>query len=116
MRLVRRLSLIAVMAALLPVCIASAQDEPPQSPPATAVAAPPDVAKPPADAKRTASGLAYKVLKAGTGKTHPRASSSVTVNYSGWTTDGQLFDTTAGRKAATFPLAGVIPGWSEGLQ
>ena len=54
--------------------------------------APPDVKAPPADAKKTSSGLAYKVIKAGTGKTHPREFSQVTVHYSGWTTDGKMFD------------------------
>ena len=50
----------------------------------------PDVKAAPADAKRTASGLAYKVLKPGTGATPPAAPSSmVTVHYSGWTTDGK---------------------------
>jgi peptidylprolyl isomerase len=79
--------------------------------------APPDVKAPPSDAKKTASGLAYKVLKPGAGKRHPQASSEVTVHYSGWTTDGKLFDSsvTSGQPA-TFPLNGVIKGWTEGVQ
>jgi peptidylprolyl isomerase len=78
---------------------------------------PPDVKAPPADAKKTPSGLAYKVLSAGTGSRHPNASSSVTVHYSGWTTDGKLFDSSVMRgQPATFPLDGVIAGWTEGLQ
>ena len=73
--------------------------------------------QPPADAKRTGSGLSYKVLKAGTGSRHPGASSSVTVNYSGWTTDGKLFDSSYARhEPVTFPLNRVIPGWTEGVQ
>jgi FKBP-type peptidyl-prolyl cis-trans isomerase len=40
----------------------------------------------------TPSGLAYKVLKEDTGNKHPSATDSVTVHYSGWTTDGKLFD------------------------
>ena len=72
---------------------------------------------PPSDAKKTASGLAYKLLKAGTGGRHPKASDQVTVHYSGWTTDGKLFDSSVARGAPTsFPLNGVIPGWTEGLQ
>jgi peptidylprolyl isomerase len=79
--------------------------------------APDDVKRPPADAKRTASGLSYKILKRGTGSDHPLSSSSVTVNYSGWTTDGKLFDSSYARhEPATFPLNRVIPGWTEGLQ
>lgn len=79
--------------------------------------APADVAAPPADAKKTASGLAYKILKHGKGKAHPTAESTVQVHYSGWTTDGKLFDSSVVRgEPATFPLGGVIKGWTEGLQ
>jgi peptidylprolyl isomerase len=78
---------------------------------------PPDVKAAPADAKKTSSGLAFKVLKPGSGAAHPAASNTVTVNYSGWTTDGKLFDSSVTRgQPATFPLGGVIPGWTEGLQ
>ncbi|MCB9646643.1 MAG: FKBP-type peptidyl-prolyl cis-trans isomerase [Deltaproteobacteria bacterium] len=79
--------------------------------------APKDVAAPPKDAKKTASGLAYKVLKKGDGKTRPTATSQVTVHYSGWTTDGQMFDSSVTRgQPTTFGLGAVIPGWTEGLQ
>ncbi len=79
--------------------------------------APADVAAAPADAKKTASGLAYKILKHGKGKTHPTADNMVQVHYSGWTTDGHLFDSSVVRgEPATFPLGGVIKGWTEGLQ
>src|SRR4029450_4893387 len=54
-----------------------------QSPPP----APADVKAPPADAKKTSTGLAYKVITPGKGTRHPMAMSSVTVHYSGWTTD-----------------------------
>ena len=79
--------------------------------------APADVAAPPADATTTASGLAYKVLKAGGGEGHPTATTKVTVHYSGWTTDGKMFDSSVSRgQPASFPLNGVIAGWTEGLQ
>jgi peptidylprolyl isomerase len=79
--------------------------------------APADVKKAPADAKRTASGMSYKVLKPGVGARHPKADSSVTVHYSGWTTDGKLFDSSVTRGApATFTLNQVIAGWTEGVQ
>ncbi len=78
--------------------------------------APPDVKAPPADAAKTASGLASKVITPGTGKTRPGASDLVTVHYTGWTTDGKMFDSSRGGKPATFPLDGVIRGWTEGVQ
>ena len=79
--------------------------------------APADVAEPPADAKRTASGLAYKVITAGTGAVHPTESSRVQVHYTGWQTDGTTFDSSKKRgRPATFPLTSVISGWTEGVQ
>ena len=79
--------------------------------------APSDVKAVPADAKRTATGLAYRVLQDGTGGRHPKASSMVTVHYTGWTTDGKMFDSSIVRgQPASFSLDGVIPGWTEGLQ
>ncbi len=78
---------------------------------------PADVAAPPADAIKAASGLASKVLQPGTGKDHPKATSEVEVHYSGWTTNGQMFDSSVMRgQPAKFPLNGVIPGWTEGVQ
>jgi FKBP-type peptidyl-prolyl cis-trans isomerase len=79
--------------------------------------APPDVATPPADAVKTPSGLASKVLTPGTGTRHPRPNSQVRVHYTGWTTDGQMFDSslTSGQPI-TFGLNEVIPGWTEGVQ
>ncbi len=78
---------------------------------------PKDVAAPPADAKKTASGLAYKVLTKGTGKEHPTATSRVKVHYSGWTKDGKMFDSSVTRGEPTsFGLNQVIPGWTEGVQ
>lgn len=80
--------------------------------------APEDVAAPSATAKKTASGLAYRVLQEGKadGK-KPSASSRVTVHYSGWTTDGKMFDSSVVRGSpASFSLNQVIPGWTEGVQ
>ena len=80
-------------------------------------APPPDVAGPPSDAKRTASGLAYKVLRPGKGSGNPRSDSRVTVHYTGWTTDGKMFDSSVKRgQPATFGLGDVIKGWTEGVQ
>ncbi|MCB9593761.1 MAG: FKBP-type peptidyl-prolyl cis-trans isomerase [Sandaracinaceae bacterium] len=81
------------------------------------VPAPSDVAAPPDDAERTASGLASRVLVAGTGTVHPGPTTTVEVHYSGWTTDGEMFDSSVARgESIEFPLDGVIAGWTEGLQ
>jgi len=80
------------------------------------IAAPKDVAKAPKSAKVTASGLAYKVLKKGKGK-KPTAADRVEVHYTGWTTDGKMFDSSVARgHTATFGLRQVIAGWTEGVQ
>ena len=79
--------------------------------------APPDVAAPPADATTSKSGLAWIVLQPGTGDDHPTARSQVTVHYTGWTADGTMIDSSVLRgQPATFPLTGVIRGWTEGVQ
>ena len=79
--------------------------------------APPDVAAPPEDAELTESGLASKVLEKGTGTVHPTATSTVTVHYTGWKTDGTMFDSSVKRgQTSSFPLNRVIKGWTEGLQ
>jgi peptidylprolyl isomerase len=81
-----------------------------------AAAPPPDVSGPPADAERTTGGLASKVLRKGTGSRRPTPSDSVTVHYTGWTTDGKMFDSSVARgEPATFPLHRVIPGWTLGV-
>jgi peptidylprolyl isomerase len=80
------------------------------------IPAPSDVKAPPKDAKKTASGLAYKVITPGKGTKHPNSMSSVTVHYTGWTTDGKMFDSSVTRgEPATFPLNRVIAGWTEGV-
>jgi peptidylprolyl isomerase len=78
---------------------------------------PRDVAQAPDDATKTRSGLAYKVLRAGKGTKHPRSGDYVRVNYTGWTTDGRMFDSTVLRgNPAEFGVDGVIAGWTEGLK
>jgi peptidylprolyl isomerase len=78
---------------------------------------PADVKEPPSDARRTASGLAYKVLRPGKGTRHPSSFEMVTVHYTGWTTDGKMFDSSIPRGTpTTFALDGVIRGWTEGVQ
>ncbi len=66
--------------------------------------------------KTTASGLQYKVIKAGTGKT-PKATDTVTTHYRGTLIDGTQFDSSYDRgEPASFPVKGVIKGWTEALQ
>ena len=79
---------------------------------------PPDVKGPPDDAKRTATGLAYKVLRPGKGARNPSRFGRVTVHYTGWTTDGRMFDSSLSKAApapVTFRLDDVVKGWTEGV-
>jgi len=81
------------------------------------IQAPDDVAAAPSDAETTSTGLASKVIQAGTGSAHPSPTDEVTVHYTGWLTNGTMFDSSVTRGApATFPLNGVIKGWTEGVQ
>lgn len=66
--------------------------------------------------KTTASGLQYKIVTEGKGE-KPKESDTVVTNYRGTTIDGKEFDSSYKRnEPAEFPLAGVIKGWTEGLQ
>ena len=67
-------------------------------------------------AKRTASGIVITKLKEGTGPS-PKATDTVKVHYHGTLPDGKVFDSSVQRnEPATFPLNGVIPCWTEGVQ
>jgi len=76
-------------------------------------APPDDVAAPPPDARKTLSGLAHRIIVPGHGTEHARPWDRVIVRYAGWTTDGELFDSSTVR---AFELPNVIPGWSEAVQ
>lgn len=81
------------------------------------IPAPDDVSASPADAEKTDSGMSSKVLSAGSGSAHPAATDEVLVHYTGWTTDGKMFDSSVARgEPISFPLNGVIAGWTEGVQ
>ena len=68
------------------------------------------------DVVETASGLQYKVVRMGTGA-KPTAADRVTVHYEGTLLDGTIFDSSYQRgETISFPLGGVITGWTEGLQ
>ena len=78
---------------------------------------PDDLKRAPKTALKTRRGIKYKFLKRGTGGQRPNAWDKVTAHYSGWTTDGKMFDSSRMRsRPATFPLTGVIPGWTEVMQ
>ena len=80
------------------------------------VPAPPDVTAPPSDAERSPSGLASKVLVAGRDwGGNPSERNTVTIRYTGWTTDGKMFDS-SGSFPKPMRLDGLIKGWIEGLQ
>jgi FKBP-type peptidyl-prolyl cis-trans isomerase len=67
--------------------------------------------------KTTPSGLKYQVLKQGNGAASPKATDTVKVHYQGTLLDGTIFDSSIQRgEPISFPLNGVIPGWTEGLQ
>lgn len=96
---------------LPPAAAAAPPSRPPGIPP------PPDVAAPPAGASKTASGISFIVVKPGTGTIHPRATSTVKVNYTGWRTNGEMFDSSVMRgEPIEFSLTGVIAGWQEGVR
>lgn len=64
----------------------------------------------------TVSGLKYRILRESDGK-KPTAYDTVKCHYKGWLDDGTEFDSSYGRgQPATFPLSGVVKGWTEGLQ
>lgn len=79
--------------------------------------APADVAAAPSSATRTSSGLAYRRLAGSGNGPHPGPEARVRVHYTGWQTDGTMFDSSVTRgRPADFPLRGVIDGFSEVLQ
>lgn len=81
-----------------------------------AVPAPENVSAPPEDAQKTENGVAYVVLEDQATDVGPATTDIVTVHYTGWTTDGAMFDSSVARgEPATFPLDQLIPGWQEAV-
>jgi len=107
-----------------PAASANAKEEPkkntppkPTRPAKKELPAPKDVAAPPADAGKSETGLAWTVLKKGTGDKKPTTKDKVSVHYTGWNKDGKMFDSSVTRGApASFRVTGVIKGWTEVLQ
>lgn len=109
---------------LLPSLLLLGCSQPPKpiktpSPPAPATVAPaaPAPATVGSGMHTTASGLQYEVLQRGTGTVSPRATDNVMVHYHGTLLSGSVFDSSVERsEPISFPLNGVIPGWTEGVQ
>lgn len=80
------------------------------------LAAPTDVAAAPDNATTTPSGLSYVILREGMGMESPSPTATVTAHYTGWQTDGKMFDSSVERgKPFTAPLNNLIKGWQEGM-
>ena len=102
---------------LLILVLSACRDAAPPAAEKPGLPAPPDVAAPPPDSLKSPSGLSTRVLQPGTGQRHPRASDTVVVHYTGWTTDGKMFDSSVQRgEPSEFQVSRVIRGWTEGLQ
>jgi FKBP-type peptidyl-prolyl cis-trans isomerase len=107
----RRLAALAALTVLTVACTGA------PGPRSKDIPAPADVAAPPADSVKAPTGLSSKILQPGKGTRHPRPTDSVTVHYTGWTTDGRMFDSSVSRgEPATFGVTEVIAGWTQGLQ
>ena len=108
---------LRLAAALLVTTVAGCSSAPEHSPAKPGIPAPPDVAAPPPNSLKTTSGLSTRVLEKGGGDRHPRATDTVVVHYTGWTTDGMMFDSSVERgQPSEFRLNEVIRGWTEGVQ
>jgi len=115
---------VLMIAAMIGLVWACDDAPPPAAPPPPAatrpgdIPAPADVAAIPADAVKTPSGLAYKILKPGAGTIHPTPTSIPVVHYTGWKTNGEMFDSSVakGQPLDSLRMEELIPGWIEGMQ
>src|SRR5436189_3498582 len=98
---------LATAVALLAASVASAQRLPD-------IPAPADLTAPPAEALRSPSGLVSRSVTPGTGTETPQETDFVTVHYTGWTSEGRLFDSSYARNMPSmFALNRVMAGWRE---
>jgi FKBP-type peptidyl-prolyl cis-trans isomerase len=114
--IMRRTTLTLASALCLLGCSKPAEPaaDKPAAQPATSA---PAASAPKSDMITTASGLKYQVLKKGAGTVSPKATDTVKVHYHGTLLDGTVFDSSVERgEPISFPLNGVIPGWTEGVQ
>jgi FKBP-type peptidyl-prolyl cis-trans isomerase len=87
-------------------------DRAPDPPPA-----PPDLSEPPADAVKTVSGLAYRVLEKGTGKQRPKGHDYAHIEFTGWTAEGKVFDSSIPeRKPRSITVVKAMSGLTEALK
>lgn len=110
---------VTLAAALLAVGCKESAEKPTDTAPVTngAPAAPAAAATPTNAMTTTPSGLKYQVLKRGTGTVSPKSTDTVNVHYHGTLLNGTVFDSSVERgQPISFPLNGVIPGWTEGVQ
>jgi peptidylprolyl isomerase len=118
MKWMRFAGILLVIAAMVTGCQLkeeTATQGPTDGPPP--IPAPSDVAAAPADAIKTPSGLAYKVLTVGLGRIYPTPQSRVRVHYTGWKENGTMIDSSVQRGAPSeFKVTDVIAGWTEMLQ
>ena len=114
--IMRRTTLTLASALCLLGCSKPAEPaaDKPAAQPATSA---PAASAPKSDMITTASGLKYQVLKKGAGTVSPKATDTVKTHYHGTLLDGTVFDSSVERgEPISFPLNGVIPGWTEGVQ
>ena len=78
---------------------------------------PADLTEPPADAAKSSTGLISKMLEPGTSDEKPSPTDIVTVHYTGWASDGRMFDSSIARgNPSMFPINRVMAGWRECVQ
>jgi len=112
-----RFSTILAAALLLLGCKDTTQTTADKGPGANAPSTPNPATGSKNEMKTTPSGLKYQVLTQGTGTTSPKATDTVNVHYHGTLLNGTVFDSSVERgQPISFPLNGVIAGWTEGLQ
>ena len=115
--MIHRIAVLRGAAALLLAAVASCSPASEPAPSTPAIPAPADVAAPPPNSLKTSTGLSTRVLDKGSGQRHPRATDTVVVHYTGWKTDGTMFDSSVQRgQPSEFRLNEVIAGWTEGVQ
>ena len=120
--MIRRTSVTLAAALFLLGCKQSTEPSAEKQPSTNAPATTPGASSPAAggqnnEMKTTPSGLKYQVLKQGTGTASPKATDTVKVHYHGTLLNGTVFDSSVERgQPISFPLNGVIAGWTEGLQ